>query len=293
MENIKKYKNIIILIFLSLAFISIAVIRLQFVELDHGDEFADSNVLTAGKNFAKFGFIRCKFLPHFTQQLDTPKDPYLHYPPLPEIINGFLQKIFKIQSLFIFRTISIFFSFLNFIFFYLFIKILTASTFFATLAGIFFLVNPYFIFGMDSLHQMAFADFFRTLILFCFVNLEKISESKKNKFLFFLWCLFFIESLLTFEYIIYLGLFFVLYKYFLQPKQNISWRKILFLFSAPVCAFLLHFLQNVWYFGDFDLALADFSKIAKERILQSKDMPLPNFNFFTWWNYVIVKYFNA
>ncbi|MCM8786797.1 MAG: hypothetical protein NC935_01945 [Candidatus Omnitrophica bacterium] len=292
MEIIKKYKNIIILIFLSLIFFSIAFIRLQFVELDHGDEFADANVLTAGKNFAKFGFIKCKFLPHFTQQLYTPKDPYLHYPPLPEIINGFLQKVFKVRTLFVFRAISIFFSFLNFIFFYLFIKKLTGLTFFATLAGIFFLVNPYFIFGMDSLHQMAFADFFRTLILFCFVSLDKI-ESNKKKFLFFLWILFFIESLLTFEYIIYLVLFFILYKYFLQPKKDIGWGQILFLFSAPISAFLLHFLQNVWYFGDFDLALADFGQIAKERILQSKDMPLPNFNFFGWWNYVIVKYFNA
>jgi hypothetical protein len=149
MEDLYKISVII----LTILFLFVAIPRLRFPDLDHGDEFADANVLTAGKNFVKFGFIKCRFLPHFEQQSDIPQEPYLHYPPLPEIINGALRMVFRTDSLFFFRSIALIFSFFNIIFWYLFIKKLTRSSFIGLFAGLFYITNPYFIFGMDALQR--------------------------------------------------------------------------------------------------------------------------------------------
>ena len=62
--------------------------RLSVPELDHGDEYSDANVLNAGENFVRFGFIACRFLPMFEPQAAAPSDLYTHYPPLPDIVNG-------------------------------------------------------------------------------------------------------------------------------------------------------------------------------------------------------------
>ena len=50
-------KNKYAIVILVILFLYIATPRLIFPDLDHGDEFADANVLSAGENFVKFGLI--------------------------------------------------------------------------------------------------------------------------------------------------------------------------------------------------------------------------------------------
>jgi len=139
------------------------------------------------------------------------------------------------------------------------------------------------------LQQSCYSDFLRSLILFIFITALRSSEKRKrNCILFFLWILLLLESLTTFEYIIYLSLFFVLFGKLFKDKENIlSKKEIFILIMALPSGLLLHFLQNVWYFGSFRLALKDLKDIAIIRIFHSTDAP--PMNFFIWWKYVILR----
>ncbi len=274
-------------------FLSIAIPRIIFPDLDHGDEWADAEALNASVNYAKFGFIKTRFLPFFKPQLATLQEPYTHYPPLAQIINGFLGITFRAPSLRFYRSFSLCLSFLNLIFWYLFIKRLTSGFLISLLCAIFYIFNPFFIYGADSLAQISYADFLRSLILFVFIVARGYAGKTRRGFLLILWILVFLESLMTFEYIIYLSLFFILFKYLFKTKDNFpSWKVIFLLVLAPVIGFALHFLQNAWYFKSFSLALADFKQVAAERILHSPDAPMAGFNLSIWWKQVIARNFS-
>ena len=284
--------NKLILIILSLLFLIVAIPRVLFPGLDHGDEWADADILIAANNFAKFGFIKTRFLPFFEAEIETPKGPYLHYPPLGTIINGLLRIVLHSDSIYIFRISALFFSLLNVLFWYLFIKKFSGSPFLGFLSGIFYLFNPLFIYGADSLGQISYADFFRSLILFVFIVLVDAKQRRKPLILLVLWLLFFIESLISYEYILFLSLFFILFKIVFRIKKDLlSWKSIVILLSAPVCGFFLHFLQNVWYFGNISSVWQDLKKIAIERVGASKDsafaLTLPS-----WWQQVLVRNFS-
>ena len=268
-----------------------AIPRIFFPDLDHGDEFSDANVLNAGQNFVKFGFIKCRFLPMFEPQANEPQQLYTHYPPLPDIINGIVRIIFKTDSLYLFRCISLLFAFGGLVFWYLFMKKLSGSNLLGFLCTIFFMANPTFIFVMDSLHESSYSEFLRALILFAFMVYLNSRKNRKT-LLFFLWILIVLESLVTFEYMIYLSLFFVLFKMMYKfTKNSISWKEIAVLLSAPVFAFLVHFLQNVWYFGSFSSAYQDLRAIATQRIIDSKDSAIA-LNFFNWARFAFLQNFS-
>ena len=286
-----KSKKKFIIIILGLLFLIIAVPRLMYPDLDHGDEYGDANVMDAGRNFAKFGFIRCRFLPTFEVQLDKPENLYTHYPTLPENINGLLRKIFKTDSLRFFRSIALFFACLDVIFWFLFLEKFTGSYSLGFLGALFYLFNPLFIFSADNLHQLAYSGFLRSLILFSFLCYIE-SKDRKRLLLFLLWVFIQLEFWIGLDCVIYLFLFFILYKYFFKlPKAPLSKGAIIILFSAPVFGSLLHFMQNVWYFGSFSLALKDLVNVAAERMAHSKDSSLA-LTFGNWWQYAIVRYFS-
>jgi len=287
MEYFKRYSLLIICIL----YLSIAIVRLSFPELDHGDEFTDANVLIAGENFVKFGFINSRFLPIFKLNLNKPTDAYTHYPPLTENFNGLLRMIFRTDSIYLFRAISLLFSFFNILFWYLFIKKISNSYLVVFLSTIFYISNPLFIFGIDSLHESCYSDFFRSLIIFIFLIMIKSAGKKRKYILFLLWILLVLESLSTFEYIVYLSLFFILFREFFKDRGvSLSRKEIFVLLSAPVFAFLLHFFQNIWYFEDFWRAFEDLRDIFITRISKSRDAP--PMDFIIWLRYVILRNFS-
>jgi hypothetical protein len=273
---------------LGLTFLFIAIPRIKFPDLDHGDEYADASILNAADNFARFGFIKCRFLPLYEPDRDTPDKLYTHFPPLGENFNGLLRIVTGSSSIYNFRIVALLFSFLSILFWYLFIKELTQSLFLSFFSSIFYLTNPMFIFGVDSL-GIPYSDFFRSLILFLFTKMARLSGEKKRKVFLCLWVLFALNSLLNYEYIIFLSLFFLLYKIiFKKSREELSLGSIFILFLAPVCAFLLHLLQNAWYFGNITLAMQDLRQVAVERVVASKDSSLP-LNFISWWQLVIMR----
>jgi len=276
---------------LGILFLFIAVPRSIFPDLDHADEYSDANVLNAGENFVRFGFTRCRFLPLFEPNLDAPKDLYTHYPPLGDIFNGVLRMLFKTDSLYFFRGVSLFFSLFTFLFWYLFIKEFSRSNFISLLAAIFYLTSPLFIYGVDSL-GIGYTEFLRSTVFFSFIKMVNATGKKKRVFFSILWISLVLESLFTFDYIIYFSLFFLLFKiFFKKSKEALSKKTIFLLILAPIVGFSIHFLQNVWYFKGFLPALQDMKNIAVERVAHSRDAS-SNLNFAIWWKYVFARNFS-
>jgi len=273
-----RLKNKYCLIFLGLLFFIIAIIRIVFYDLDHSDEFTDANILNAGENFIKFGFINCHFLPLHEPGLDAPQNLYTHYPPLADILNGLLRLIFRTNSLRFFRFVSLCFSFLGLLAWYFFIQNLTKSSLIGFLSSLFYLFNPLFIYGVDSL-GISYTEFLRALIFLLFLKVLNTANLKRIIFFVFLWLAIVLETLFTFEYIIYLSLFFLLFKtlYPKEPDKKISLKEIFILWLAPIVGFMLHFLQNVFYFGSFLLALQDLKGAALQSVTQRPDATPLNF----------------
>lgn len=288
----RKYlKDRYALVLLSILFIAVVAIpRISYPDLDHGDEFSDASVLMSGRNFVKFGFIRCRFLPVAEPHLAAPKDPYTHAPAMADITNGLLRKIFKTDSLELFRGVALFFSLLNLLFWYIFVKKFSGSFTMAFLAALFYLTNPYFIYGADSLYQNAYSDLLRSVI-FCLFLWVLIYPRIRKYLLGLLFLVFALQTAYTFEYIVYTGIFMLGFRYFYISDGKIFRFKYIFLLSlAPLLIIALHLLQNAWYFGSFNLAYQDLRNIAVERITHSKDSPFGALTLGNWWNHVAARY---
>lgn len=286
-------KNKYALIILTTLFLLLAFLRLQFPDLDHGDEFSDANILSAGENFFRFGFIRCKFLPMFEVNADAPGNLYTHIPPLSDILNGFMRIGFRADSLVFFRAVALFVAFLSLFFWYLFIKNFTGKVTVALWAGLFYLTNSMFLFCMDSLHQPSYADALRSAIFFFYFKILTTSKKKPSLFL-LVWFLYFIVSLFTFEYLLYLALFFIFFPLCFKKEEKIFIPKlfICLLMLAPVCGFLLHLMQNAWYFGGVSGAFEDLKGAAIERIAHSSDSAFKNLNLSAWWQLALARNFS-
>lgn len=280
-------EKLAVVILAALFLLVIVIPRLSFPDLDHGDEYADANILDAGKNFVKFGFLKCHFLPFYEPQLDKPVGPYTHSPLLSEIINGVLRVFFKTDSLHLFRGVALLCSFFCLLIWYVFILRVTNSPLISFLAALFYLCNPYFIFGADAVYQNAYTEFLRVLIFYVYFSLLVSPQRRKALFL-LLWILVVIQTSFTVEYIIYLSLFFILFPLLLRrPEERLSRKYIFILLLAPVFGFSLRFLQNVWYFGSVSFPFTEFKNLAIERIAYSHDAP--PLTLLGWWQNVVVR----
>ena len=270
-------KHILVIMFL---FILVAVPRLMFPDLDHGDEFSDANALDAGRNFARQGFVASRFLPVWNPE--GPRDAYTHFPPLPDIINGVERAVVRTDALVVFRIGALACALAGLFCWYAFIRLLTRSPEMGLLAAVFYVFNPSFIFSADSVHMLAYSDALRSLALLLFAM---YCRTRGRKIFAGLWAVLFLMSLMTFEYIPYMALFFALSGLVL-PELRASRKAQVVLLTAPVAAFGLHFLQNSWYFGSVSAALHDLGKVAGERIgSNAEGMTL---NLVTWFRFAIM-----
>lgn len=275
---------------LTALFVACAIPRLYFPDLDHGDEFLDADVLNAGANYVKFGFIACRFLPILERGLDTPENPYTHFPPLPQIFNGVLRLVFLTDSLVFFRIVGLLLSWAHLLLWYACIARFTGSRMTAFVSAVMYLSNPFFIFGMDAVSHVSLSDFLRILVMYLFLRNARGTEAPSRRDTIILWLCVAAASLATFEYIIYLSFFFVLCKLvFFRRQKNPSWLFIAIMWSAPVAAFAVRVLLNAWYFGSIEAAVNDLMKNAAERIASTKEIPVDRFTIGTWWQYVVMR----
>ncbi|MBU6182125.1 MAG: hypothetical protein KGR46_04870, partial [Verrucomicrobia bacterium] len=161
----------------------LVTIRLTFIELSHGDDWADGSVLIAGENFNQIGFLESKGLPIFYPRAEsvppsvrpdkpewTPLDVFGTYTRLPALfhwINGFFQRIgFSYDDLLPFRVVALALSILAVCIFYFFIFFISKSKRLSFICCFLYATNPFFISNFDSLHQNVYMDLLRNLSIF-------------------------------------------------------------------------------------------------------------------------------
>ena len=131
--------------------------------LNWGDSASDYNVMTSGRNFAKYGFLHLRLTPFvldpaFMTNADSAM-VYTHYPQLPDLMNGVERALFGFTDLVQFRFVALMFSFASLFFIYrLATRYWSRQTAQLTLA--LWVVNPLWIQHADYLHHAPYAAFF-------------------------------------------------------------------------------------------------------------------------------------
>jgi|GEM_PF-2403847 len=223
------------------------------------DSYSDLNVLISGENFAKYGFLKLHFLPvqYLGSLSDTP-GYYLHYPPLPNLINGLLQRA-GIKSLSVMRIISGITLIIGIICLYLALAKIIGPL--AAVCGIgFFTTTVYFFEYAVSIHTQTYNIFFLGLFLLLFLS-GIHSEKKQRNIWIICWFILLFSSLTSFEFILYPQIFAWLYIWATGQLRR-RWRLLIILATAPLAAVGVHFLQNIWAVG-FIKATADNMGFSK------------------------------
>jgi hypothetical protein len=90
-----------------------------------GDPWSDGNAMTAGRYFARDGFFKTAFTPILdVGPLDQDSLRYIHYPPLPDLVAGAVQKVVGPDQLAIHRLLAILFSALGLVFLHKYLRAL-------------------------------------------------------------------------------------------------------------------------------------------------------------------------
>lgn len=294
---IKRYAGLAII----MLFICVAAARLFFPDLSHGDEYSDANVLTAGKNFNTFGFRATCFLPCFDGHSARPEVVYSHYPPLPDIINGVIRRLMHTDALVVFRTFAIAASGVGLLFWFMFIRLVSGSLGLGYLAVLFLLCNPNWLYGIDSLHQLAYSDMIRSAVLYfaarVFIKrdnpaLDTDAGRPDRTALVLLGISLFAGSWVSFEYIVYSSVFLALFWKKICP-EGIAWGRLAVgSIAVSGTGVLAHFAQNVCFFGSVPAAFKDLAGSAVQRIANSSDSFAP-LNISTWFQFALWRNIQA
>ncbi|HEV8449378.1 MAG TPA: glycosyltransferase family 39 protein [Gemmatimonadaceae bacterium] len=131
--------------------------------LNWGDPGSDYNVMTAGRNFQRYGFLKLHLTPHLLDAASmTPADRvliYTHYPQLPDLVNGVERTVFGMSELAQFRLVALCFSFGALFFVYALVAGYWSKPT-AECALALWVVNPLWIQHADYLHHAPLAFFF-------------------------------------------------------------------------------------------------------------------------------------
>ncbi len=217
------------------------------------DHFSDMEVMLSGESFAAHGFLRLHYLPvsYVGGVSDTP-GYYLHYPPLPNLLNGLLRAV-GVSSLAVMRRFSsLFFVIGMYCMYRAFAKVVGHL---AAVCGLAFMSSSVYVpsYGM-SLHTHAYNMFF--LGLFFLLFLGAADGQGRNLWRWVgCWIVLLLESFVSFEFIIYPQIF--LWTYVVATgRLRRTWLPLVVLGLAPLFGVGLHFLQNIWAVG-WDVAAGD------------------------------------
>jgi len=210
------------------------------------DSYSDINILVSGKNLATHGLLSLHMLPvHYPTPTTENAFYYLHYPPLPDVINCILQSL-GITHLAAMRMIT------GLLFISGLLCMYWAFSWelgpLAAVCGLAFLAtSAYFVSYAVSLHQHAYNAFVLGLFLL-FLTRAVRTNGFRRKPLMACWAILMVGSLASYEFILYCQIF--AWVYVLASGQiRRHWRSLLILATAPMVGVGLHFLQNCWAVG--------------------------------------------
>ena len=209
------------------------------------DSFTDMNILMAGENFATHGLLNLHLLPvHYITPKTASPIYYLHYPPLPDLLNGVLR-IIGINRLAVMRCFCGTLCVVGLVCMYLAFGPVIGPV--AAVCGLAFAgTSGFFLAYAISLHH-AYNVFGVGLFLLLFMRALRGEHPARGAWA-GAWAVLLFASLTSFEFILYPQIF--AWTYVIGTGQlRRHWRWLLFLGTAPVVAVGLHFLQNCWAVG--------------------------------------------
>ncbi|UCF80337.1 MAG: hypothetical protein JSV08_07440 [Acidobacteriota bacterium] len=238
----------------------------------YGDPYSDWSILQAGTFFAKEGFVENYFLP---KRNSIPPVYYTHYPPLPDLLNGVVQRL-GFDRMRHFRFLPIMASLLGLAFWWVFLA-RAISAWIATISLFAMAFSPMFYRFADSLHEHSYSIFF---LFASFYFWREFCESRGRDAFFYgllAWSMAFLQSLASFEYILLTHVFFFGYAWLISGERIGRWPWIMV--SAPTAGFALHVLQNAWQMGGLQAAVWDLTDAFLYRtfsIGSQSALPLPS-----------------
>lgn len=119
-----------------------------------GDPWSDGNAMTSGRYFARDGFVKTAFTPILdVGPLGQDSLRYTHYPPLPDLVAGVIQKAIGPDHLEIHRLLAIAFSALGLMFIFKYLHALWGEGV-AALSVLLIATNLLFLQYADTLHHI-------------------------------------------------------------------------------------------------------------------------------------------
>ncbi len=210
------------------------------------DHFSDMNVLLSGENFAKHGFARLHYLPvQYIGEIGDHPHYYLHYPPLPNLINGLMQSMGMTQLATMRACMLLVFVGGLFLMYWSLAPKL--GPLMALCGMVFAGTSAYAVTHGMSLHTHAYDCLFGGLMLLTFFH--ALDHGPHSRLMWAAcWCVLFTQSLCTYEFIPYAQVF--LWVYLLVTRQfRANALALVVMATAPLAGVGLHVLQNIWAVG--------------------------------------------
>lgn len=167
----ERLKRASLLLWNNIGFICVALVAVYCVihafdppRLNWGDSGSDFNVMGAGRNFQKYGFVKMHLTPHLLDPsvMTGTHDSlfvYTHYPQVPDLTNGVLRVVFRMNDLVQFRFVALMLSFASLFFIYRLIESYWGRL--AAQVGLaLWVTNPLWIQHSDYLHHVPYGAFF-------------------------------------------------------------------------------------------------------------------------------------
>ncbi len=174
---------------------------------------------------------------------------YTHYPAGYLLPYAILMKI-GVSARFWFRFLAIIISLAGLSFMYVAFALVSTRTI-AFLSVLYYASSTMFLGIADSLANQPVDDLFRFLILFLSIWVYRVSDDKKKRFYnILIWFLYF--TLASSSYDSTFFIFVWLVGLDLIMTRKFLWKRWLIFAMAPVLAFFVQLLQNLWYLGIHD-----------------------------------------
>lgn len=228
-----------------------------------GDGFSDVNTISSAWYFYDSGFVKTSLLPVHDYYTNT-NNPvvYTHYPALPNILAGLYSVVFNTKSEVVLRIVPILLSVCLFMLIYAVLSLLITNASIAITGSCILVLSNYFIAWADNLHQHLYGELLKWLFIYLLFKYHE-SGRQSSVVLFILLLIMMIQVNISFEQPVYIGILSAGFAWVYQRK--FVTKETVLLFTALIFGFLLHLIQNVNYFGSFQLAINDLFEAFRYR----------------------------
>lgn len=235
--------------------------------LNWGDSASDYNAMNAGRNFAKYGFLKLRLTPFVLDPAYmTEADKvliYTHYPQLPDLMNGVLRVVFRMTDLVQFRLVALCFSFGALFFVYRLISSYWSRGA-AQIALALWVINPLWLQHADYLHHAPYAAFFGWGCLYFLI--QYFRDERRRGYLAASGVFLFFVFMASYDFWIFIPLLLAMVT--VGHYKAVRWPTIRFLSilaSCAVAALVFKWGTNAWALGGVQAFIQDLRFQFTER----------------------------